>query len=80
MIYSDEISLDEEYANNIKWAGKIKEAIKNDNIVPVFQPIVNNKDDSWEKYESLVRIQDGDSLVAPYFFLDISKKQNITPR
>lgn len=74
VIYTEEISLNKEYENNIKWAGKIRDAIKNDNIVPVFQPIVNNQNGKWEKYESLVRIKDGENLVGPYFFLDISKK------
>ncbi len=74
VVYTEENSLNKEYENNIKWAGKIKEAIKKDNIVPVFQPIVNNENGKWEKYESLVRIKDGENLVGPYFFLDISKK------
>jgi diguanylate cyclase (GGDEF)-like protein len=74
VIYSDEISLNKEYENNIKWAKKIKYAIENDKFVPVFQPIVNNKTGVWEKYESLVRLIDEDKLISPYFFLDISKK------
>ena len=74
VIYRDEISLNHEYENNIKWAKKVKEAIQSDNIVPVFQPIVNNHNGSWEKYESLVRIKDQEKLISPYFFLDISKK------
>jgi PAS domain S-box-containing protein/diguanylate cyclase (GGDEF)-like protein len=75
VIYSDDISLNDEYKNNIKWAKKIKSAIETDNIIPVFQPIVNNETQKYEKYESLVRLRDFDgSLVSPYFFLDISKK------
>ncbi|WP_188108632.1 EAL domain-containing protein [Sulfurimonas lithotrophica] len=75
VIYSDEISLNDEYKNNIKWAKKIKEAIEFDKIIPVFQPIVNNSSGKWEKYESLVRLIDDDGkLISPYFFLEISKK------
>lgn len=74
IIYNEKDSLNKEYENNIKWTKKIKEAIENDNIVPVFQPIVNNSNNVWEKYESLVRIKDEDKLISPYFFLDISKK------
>jgi len=75
VVYNEHISLNEEYQNNLKWTKKIKKAIENDQIVPVFQAIINNKDQSWEKYESLVRIQDDDGkLITPYFFLDISKK------
>lgn len=75
IVYSDDISLNDEYKNNIKWARKIKNAIESNNIVPVFQPIVNNKNGAWEKYESLARLKDDDgALITPYFFLDISKK------
>jgi len=75
LIYSDEISLNNEYENNIKWTKKIKKAIEEDKIVPVFQPIVNNHNAKWEKYEALVRLVDDEGkLISPYFFLEISKK------
>ena len=75
VIYDDSISLNGRYENNIKWAKSIKQALETDNIAAVFQPIVNNKNGKWEKYESLVRLRDSDGkLISPYFFLDISKK------
>lgn len=74
VIYNDDISLNKEYENNIKWTKKIKEAIRDDNFIPVFQPIVNNSNGIWEKYESLVRLEDDGKLISPYFFLEISKK------
>lgn len=78
IVYKEEISLNKEYEENLKWARKIKEAIKNNSIVPVFQPIVNNTTSIWEKYESLVRLQESDgTLISPYFFLEISKKTKL---
>lgn len=77
MVYSEEISLNKEYENNIFWTKKIKEAIQDDLFVPVFQPIVNNKTKKIEKYESLVRLQDEGKLVSPFFFLEISKKTKL---
>ena len=74
VVYDDSLSLNNEYENNIKWAKKIKYALESDKIVPVFQPIVNNKTNKWEKYEALVRLKDEEKLISPYFFLDISKK------
>lgn len=74
IVYEECISLNDEYENNIKWTKKIEVAIKNDDIVPVFQPIVNNISCVWEKYEALVRLQDGDRLIPPFLFLDIAKK------
>jgi diguanylate cyclase (GGDEF)-like protein/PAS domain S-box-containing protein len=75
VVYSDELSLNDEYRNNIEWSKKIKDAIENDRIVPVFQPIINNNDGKKEKYESLVRLIDEEGkMISPFFFLDISKK------
>lgn len=75
LVYSDENSLNKEYENNLKWINKIKKAIDEDKIIPVFQPIINNSTKKCEKYESLVRLIDDDgSLISPFFFLDISKQ------
>lgn len=74
VVYSDLISLNDQYQNNMKWAKKIKDGLEQDKFTPVFQPIVNNKTKKWEKYEALVRLEDDGKLVSPYFFLEISKK------
>ncbi len=74
VIYSEDNSLNKEYENNLKWTKKIKEAIEEDRVVPFFQPIVNNSNKSFEKYESLIRILEDDKVISPYFFLEISKK------
>ena len=74
VVYSDFISLNDQYQNNMKWAKKIKDGLEQDKFTPVFQPIVNNKTKKWEKYEALVRLEDDGKLVSPYFFLEISKK------
>ncbi|MEA2019702.1 MAG: EAL domain-containing protein, partial [Campylobacterota bacterium] len=75
IVYNDKISLNKEYENNIKWTKKIKSAISEDRVIPFFQPIVNNKDNKYEKYEALVRIKDDDGkIISPFFFLDIAKQ------
>ena len=74
LVYSDEFNLDLVYENNIKWTNKLRSAIKNDMLIPYYQPIVNNKTGEWEKYESLVRMIDEDGkVITPYFFLEIAK-------
>jgi EAL domain-containing protein (putative c-di-GMP-specific phosphodiesterase class I) len=75
LIYSDDISLSSTYKRNIFWSKKIKKALLSGKIVPYFQPIVNNQNQLFEKYESLVRlIEEDGQVVSPYFFLEISKK------
>ena len=63
--------------NNLEVMKIVKIALENYNIVSYFQPIINNKTQEIEKYESLVRLIDEDGKVlAPKHFLDISKKGN----
>ena len=75
LVYHENLGLNKEYQNNLKWTGKLKSAIKDDRLVPFYQPIVNNSNGKWEKYESLVRIIDDDGqIISPFFFLDIAKR------
>lgn len=67
----------EQYKNNILWAHKLKAAIKDDRIVPFYQPIYNNKTKKIEKYEVLMRLIDQNKPVTPWFFLDIAKKAKL---
>ncbi len=53
----------------------LQKAIDSYNIISYFQPIVNNKTEEIEKYESLVRLIDAKgNTLSPYFFLETSKK------
>lgn len=74
VIYDESISLNHEYENNIYWAKKLSDAIENNNIVSYFQPIINNSNLAYEKYECLVRIIDNDKVISPFFFLDVAKQ------
>ncbi|TLS97846.1 sensor domain-containing phosphodiesterase [Aliarcobacter cibarius] len=75
VVYSDKNNLEKEYENNILWASKVKKAIEEDRVVPFFQPIVNNKNLKYEKYEVLARIVESDGkVISPFFFLDIAKQ------
>lgn len=74
LVYNESLNINKEYENNIKWTNKLRYAIDNDNLVPFYQAIVNNKTGKWEKYESLVRMIDDGKIVSPFFFLDIAKR------
>jgi diguanylate cyclase (GGDEF)-like protein/PAS domain S-box-containing protein len=62
------------FNNNKKVAGDIKDAIKHDQIVPYYQPIIDNKTKQIAKYEALARLVKGEDVVPPGAFLDVSKK------
>jgi len=75
LLYSEALKSNQNYQDTIKWADKLKDAIKDDRIVPFSQAIYNNKTGKIEKYECLVRLIDEDGkVISPFFFLDISKK------
>lgn len=83
-LYTPEIELSKEYERNIFWASRIKKALKEDKIVPFYQPIFNNTTKRIEKYEALVRIVDDTEVISPFYFLEIAKRShqylNITKR
>ena len=54
---------------------EIQENIEANNFVPVYQVIVNSKEEII-KYESLLRMRQDDKLISPFYFLDIAAKTN----
>lgn len=75
LYYNESFHIKENYQNNLSWIKRLRNAIKNDRIVPFYQPIVNAKTLKVEKYEALVRIIEEDgTVIPPIEFLEISKK------
>jgi PAS domain S-box-containing protein/diguanylate cyclase (GGDEF)-like protein len=74
LIYDDSLSLNEQYENNMIVTKKISDALKNGDIITYYQPIINNKNLSTQKYECLVRMRDGDKILSPFYFLNIAKQ------
>jgi len=57
-IYYDALAKHKEYEANILWSSRLHIALLQNNIVPYYQPIVNNQTLVWEKYEALVMVDD----------------------
>ena len=57
----------------------IKNALDNNQIVPFFQGIYNNKGSEITKYEALARIVLEDRLISPYEFLEAAKLSGLLP-
>ncbi len=74
VVYNDSLPVAKEYENNIKWKNIIKEAIKEDKIIPHIQPLVNSQNFKVEKFECLIRIEHEGKIYSPFHFLEISKK------
>ena len=57
----------------------IKNALDNNQIVPFFQGIYNNKGSEITKYEALARIVLEDRVISPYEFLEAAKLSGLLP-
>jgi PAS domain S-box-containing protein len=81
LLFNHSMRKTEDYAHNIKWIKRIKEAIDEKRIVTYYQAIVDNKTGATNKYESLVRMLDRKGQpVSTFFFLEIAKKANLYPQ
>ncbi len=77
-LYTKELSLSNEYKNNLKWIREIKSAIAEDRIRMFYQPIINHKHPENKKFETLIRLIDKQgNVVTPYYFLEIAKKAKL---
>lgn len=76
-IYDTAVHSSENVKNELYWRSIIKESVRNDNIVPVFQPILN-RDKQANKYEVLMRLiqneQGEEKLISPFYFLETAKR------
>lgn len=72
-VYNSEIDSTSKLQNSLSWRKKLKNALKDDRVIPIFHPIVN-RDEEIIKYEILIRIQektdDKNSLISPNQFLE----------
>ncbi len=78
LLFDHSMRKSEDYAKNIEWIKRIKEAIDDDRIVTYFQPILDNKTEKVNKYETLVRMLDRDGDPVPtWTFLEIAQKAKL---
>jgi diguanylate cyclase (GGDEF)-like protein len=74
LVYNSSIEMHHIYARNLEEARLIKKAIQEHKVCAHFQPILNNKTRSIEKYECLARlIDDDEQVVLPGRFINAAK-------
>ncbi len=80
VVYDESIDTTKSRKNTLLLKREIKKAIESDNIVPLFQPIVD-REGNIVKYESLMRLRrikdKKEELLSPFFFLDVAIKTNL---
>ena len=78
IVYDHSMAMTKEYEKNFDWTKRLKKAIEEDKIVPVFQPIVDTDTQQIVKYEALMRMVDDQGLyIAPVHFLELAKKNKL---
>ena len=81
LIFEHSMRKSVDYAKNIEWIKKIKEAIDEDRITTYYQCIVDNKTGKTTKYETLVRMLDHDGKpLNTFIFLEIAQKSKLYPQ
>ncbi|MEJ5173132.1 MAG: EAL domain-containing protein [Hydrogenothermaceae bacterium] len=78
-IYNENLELQKQYEENLKWVKILKNAINQNRIVLFYQPIFDNDTRKIGKFEALVRIKEGEKFISPFYFLDIAKKAKLYP-
>lgn len=75
--YNSDMKILHDIHNNLKWFKEIKHALKEDRIIPYFQPIYNNRTKKIEKYECLVRMIQGEKVISPFAFLGVAQETGL---
>ncbi len=73
VIYDDEKFHENAQVESLGIIKKIKNAITNYDFVAYYQPIVD-RDQKVIKYEALVRMRDEQTVLSPFYFLEVAKK------
>ncbi|MBF0538089.1 MAG: EAL domain-containing protein [Nitrospirae bacterium] len=77
-VYSPDSLTEQHYKNNLYWANELKKAIERHDIIPYFQPIIDNSTGKISKFEALVRMKDSTgAIISPIYFLEPARKTGI---
>ena len=70
--YNESLKVKDEDNNHLVWAKKLERAIKKDKLVPYFMPMKNVKSGKIDKYETLIRLIEDDTVYTPDKFMEVS--------
>jgi len=77
-VFSETKEIEQKHKDDIECKNLLMQAFKTNSIISYYQPISPIQDDSLEiKYESLVRIKNGDEIIPPHTFIDVAKQNKV---
>ncbi|MCW8929172.1 MAG: EAL domain-containing protein [Gammaproteobacteria bacterium] len=77
--YNENINYIESSKQNLLMLETLKIAKEKDQFIPFFQPIIDNNNGKIVKYETLIRIKNEETIISPFYFLELSKKFKTYP-
>lgn len=72
-------ALVEHQRDTLHWMGQVYDALEEERLVVLFQPIHDNRDGHTHKYECLVRIAQGEALISPIHFIGPARLAGLIP-
>lgn len=73
LVLTEDVEIEERQRTNIIWMNRVRSALREDAIIPYFQPIVDNRNGQVSKYECLSRMLDKGEVISPYLFIEAAK-------
>lgn len=83
MVYDDLGEIEKLYEENIYWSKRLKTIFQGSEsirIEPYFQPVYHIAENRIEKFEALARVIEGETVTAPFKFIDSAKKTKLIPQ
>jgi len=77
--YNDNLNIEKLQQKIQEYSPIIREAIEENDVVPYFQPIVDNKTQTIHKFECLARIEHQGEIYSPFHFIDIAQMIGLLP-
>ncbi|NWF66880.1 MAG: EAL domain-containing protein [Campylobacterales bacterium] len=78
-VFTEDMETTLKQKQNIFWMNKVRYALKNNCLLPFFQPILDNVTMKIEKYESLARIIEDNNVVVPSYFIEPARLVGLLP-
>ncbi|WP_338025533.1 EAL domain-containing protein [Caminibacter pacificus] len=76
VIFDENLEIVKNYKEYMEWKNIIKQALRDDKIIPYVQPIVDAKTKETKKYEVLLRLEHNGKIYPP-FFLEHAKRAGL---
>jgi PAS domain S-box-containing protein len=72
IVQNDSKCFEDKFPSNIYWLERYSQAIENSQMVPFYQPLLNNGTGKVDKFECLARINSDDGVIAPDKFINLA--------